>query len=143
MRLVMRPLFDAPLPPEFIEVLREKLSGREVEEGETVEIELLGKRLPFRVIHAEPSPLRVGRGTVIEITREEISSVTLELEGDIRDVVPFEEGFVVVLENRVIAVDGKGHRLFERTFEGLKYVRATKKAVAVVHDGGLTVIGLE
>lgn len=143
MRLTIKPLFDVELPAGFEEIIRSKLTGKEVKTGETVEIDLLGKPLAFRVIHAEPSPLRVGGGTVIEITGEEISSVTLELEGDIRDVVPFEGGFVVVLEDRVIAVDGKGRRLFERAFEGLKYVRTTKNAVAVVHDGGLTIIGLE
>lgn len=142
MRLILKPLFEAPLPPEFVEVLREKLMGKEVEEGETVEIELLGKRLPFRVLYAEPSQVKVGRGTRIEVTREEISSVTLEFNKRPREVLPMDDGFVLIFDGEVRVFNRRGHEVYRREFDNLNKVSVVKNTVVVLHGKNVTLIHL-
>jgi hypothetical protein len=59
MRIFLKPLFDAELPAGFEEVIRSKLVGKEVKTGETVEIDLLGKPLAFKVVLADHKNLKL------------------------------------------------------------------------------------
>ncbi|WP_335755359.1 hypothetical protein [Thermococcus profundus] len=88
MRLVLKPLFDVELPSGFEEIIRSKLTGREVKTDETVEIDLLGKSLAFKVVLADPNPMKVSKNTRIEITRSEVKEITLEFDEKVREVLP-------------------------------------------------------
>ena len=140
MRLVLRPLFDVELPPRFEEIVRSKLAGREVRSGETVEIDLLGKPLQFKVLLAEPSPLKVGRGTKIEFSTGEVEEFALEFEREVDDAVPFAKGLVLVIESEVRIYNWSGQKVYSRRFENLKKVRVTEGKVVVVHGRKVTVI---
>ncbi|WP_209477980.1 DUF6849 domain-containing protein [Thermococcus stetteri] len=140
MRLVLKPLFDAELPAGFEEIIRSKLMGREVKTGETVEIDLLGKPLTFKVVLSDPSPMKVSKNTRIEITRSEAREITLELGGDVREVLPFSKGLVIVLKNEVRIYNWSGQKLYSREFEELKEVRVAEGRVVIVHGDKVTVI---
>ena len=140
MRLVLRPLFGTELPAGFEEIIRSKLVGREVKTGETVEIDILGKSLGFEVVLADPSPMKVSKNTRIEITHGGMKEVTLELEVEIKEVLPFSEGLVTLLENEVRIYNWKGQKLYSRRFEKLKEVRVAEGRVVVVHGNKVTII---
>jgi len=144
MKVVLKPLFDTPLTPDFIEVIRAKLIGKEIKEGDTVEIELLGKALQFKVIYSEPKLIRVNKDTKIELTEEEIFSLTLDFEKEIRDVLFSEKRIVILLENEVLILNQKGHKIFNQKFDNLKEAKVSNGIIAVIHNGGkkLTIIHL-
>ncbi len=133
MRLILKPLFEVELPPGFEDILREKLRGKEVRTGETIEVELLGKALPFKVLLAEPSPLIVGENTRIELSTSDLSVFELEFEKPIKDVIPFDGGFVVAFEDEVLILNQEGQKVYREEFEDLNGVRASKKEVVVIH----------
>ena len=140
MKVVLKPLFEAELPAGFEDIVREKLRGKEVKSGETVEVDLLGKPLPFKVLLAEPSPLKVGRGTKIEFSTGEVEEFTLEFEGEVDDAIPFAKGLVLVLGSEVRIYNWSGQKVYRREFENLKKVRVTEGKVVVVHGREITVI---
>jgi hypothetical protein len=140
MKVVLKPLFDTELPAGFEEIMREKLRGRELKTGETVEVELLGKPLPFKVLLAEPSPLKVDKGTKIEFSTGEVEEFTLEFESEVDDAVPFEKGLVVVLGSEVRIYNWSGQKVYMKKFENLKKVRAAEGKVVVVHGEKITVV---
>ena len=140
MRLVLKPLFEAELPAGFEEILREKLIGKDVRTGETVEIDLLGKPLAFKVLLAEPSPIKVSRTTRIEISTSEVNEATLEFEGEVSDSIPFEGGFVVIIGNEVRIYNQNGQKIYSREFENLNKVRVVEGKVVVVHGNRVTVV---
>lgn len=134
MRVVLKPLFEAELPPDFSEVIKSKLMGKEVRTGEEIEVEILGKPLRFKVVLAEPSLLKVGRETKIEFSHGEIEVLDFEFEEPVKEVVPFEKGFVVVLERKVLILNHSGQKIYSDEFEELNEVRASKGTVVIVHD---------
>ena len=134
MRVVLKPLFEADLPPDFSEVIKNKLIGKEVRTGEEVEIEILGKPLRFKVVLAEPSPLKVGKETGVEFSHGEIEVLDFEFDEPVKEVLPFEKGFVVVLNNKVLILNHDGQKVYSDEFEELNEVRASKGAVVIVHD---------
>ncbi|EEB73258.1 ATPase [Thermococcus sp. AM4] len=140
MKVVLKPLFEAELPAGFEDIVREKLRGRELKTGETVEVELLGKPLPFKVLLAEPSPLKVGKGTKIEFSAGEVEEFTLEFESEVDDAIPFAKGLVVVLGSEVRIYNWSGQKVYSREFENLKKVRAAEGKVVVVHGREVTVV---
>ncbi|WP_297464570.1 ATPase [Thermococcus sp.] len=140
MRLVLKPLFDAELPSGFEEILRAKLSGREVKTGDIVEVDLLGKPLAFRVLLAEPSPLKVGENTKIELSPGEIETITVEFDGPVDDVLPFGRGFAVIRGNEVVLLSGEGQKIYSEQFENLKGVRTTENAVVVIDGRRIRII---
>ncbi|HHI00502.1 MAG TPA: ATPase [Thermococcus litoralis] len=141
MKLILKPLFEAPLTPDFIDVIKAKLKGKEVREGDILEIALLGKPLKFKVVYAEPKVLRITDLTVIELSEKEIFSISLEFEKKIKDVITGEDIIVVVFEDEVLILNHKGGKIFNQKFEKLKEVRLAKDIVLVVHDENkLTII---
>ncbi len=140
MKVVLKPLFDTELPAGFEDIVREKLRGRELKTGETVEVELLGKPLPFKVLLAEPSPLKVDKGTKIEFSAGEVEEFTLEFESEVDDAVPFAKGLVVVLGSEVRIYNWSGQKVYMKKFENLKKVRAAEGKVVVVHGEKITVV---
>jgi len=140
MKVVLKPLFEAELPAGFEDIVREKLRGMELRTGETVEVELLGKPLPFKVLLAEPSPLKVDKGTKIEFSTGEVEEFTLEFERGVDDAVPFEKGLVVVLGSEVRIYNWSGQKVYMKKFENLKKVRVAEGKVVVVHGEKITVI---
>ncbi|WP_258084035.1 DUF6849 domain-containing protein [Thermococcus thermotolerans] len=135
MRVVLRPLFEAELPADFEEVIRSKLMGIEVRTGEDIEVNLLGKPLRFKVLLAEPSPLKVKGNTRIEFSRGGIEVVDFEFDEPVREVIPFEGGFVVVLERKVLILNHNGQKIYSDEFDDLKGVRASKGTVVIIHGG--------
>ena len=133
MKLLLKPLFEAELPPGFEDIIREKLKGREVRTGETIEVELLGKSLPFKVLFADPSPMIVHGNTRIEISTSELSIFELEFDKPIEDVLPFDEGFVVVLDGEVLILNREGQKIYSEEFEELNGVRVSKNGVVIIH----------
>ena len=140
MKVVLKPLFEAELPAGFEEIIREKLRGRELKTGETIEVELLGKPLPFKVLLAEPSPLKVDKGTKIEFSAGEVEEFTLEFESEVDDAIPFAKGLVVVLGSEVRIYNWSGQKVYMKKFENLKKVRAAEGKVVVVHGRKITVV---
>ena len=134
MRVVLRPLFEADLPPDFSEVIKNKLLGKEVRTGEEISVELLGKPLRFKVVLAEPSPLKVGKETRVEFSHGEIEVLDFEFDEPVKEVLPFEKGFVVVLNKEVLILNHDGQKVYSDEFEELNEVRASKGAVVIVHD---------
>ncbi|ALV61849.1 hypothetical protein ADU37_CDS01500 [Thermococcus sp. 2319x1] len=143
MRVMLKPLFEASLTPDFIEVIRAKLKGKEVREGDVLEIDLLGKPLKFKVVYAEPEVVKITDSTAIELSREEIFFTTLKFEKEIEDLLLGESIIAVVFDDEVLILNQRGHKIFNRKFEKLKEVRVTKNTVLVVHDENkLTIIQL-
>jgi hypothetical protein len=140
MKIVLNPLFDAELPAGFEEIIHSKLVGREVKTGDTVEIDLLGKPLAFKVILADPSPMKVSKNTKIEITKSEVNEITLEFDEKVREVLPFSKGLVVVVEDEVRIYNWDGQKLYSREFEELKEVRVTEGKVVIPHGSRVTII---
>ncbi len=134
MRVVLKPLFEADLPPDFSEVIKNKLIGKEVRTGEEISVELLGKPLRFKVVLAEPSPLKVGKETRVEFSHGEIEVLDFEFDEPVKEVLPFEKGFVVVLNKEVLILNHDGQKVYSDEFEELNEVRASKGAVVIVHD---------
>jgi len=140
-KLILKPLFEAPLTPDFIEVIKTKLKGKEVREGDVLEIDLLGKPLKFKAIYAEPEVIKVTNLTAIELSKEEIFSITLEFEKEIKDLLLGESIIAVVFDDEVLILNHRGHKIFNQKFEKLKEVRLAKNTVLVVHDENkLTII---
>jgi len=133
MRVVLKPLFEADLPPDFIEVIKSKLLGKEVRTGEEISVELLGKPLRFKVLLAEPSPLKVGKETRVEIFRGEIEVLDFEFDEPVREVIPFEKGLVVVFNKEVLILNQDGQKIYSDEFEELNKVRVSKGGVVIVH----------
>ena len=142
MELILKPLFEAELPGDFVEVIKQKLMGREIKEGEIVEIELLGKPLGFKVLYSEPKILKVKKDTRIELSSGEISKLELDLGEEAKDLLAFKDGFIVVFEDEVLILNHNGHKIYKQKFKNLKKVRITKNVVAVLHDEKLTLITL-
>jgi len=140
MRLILKPLFDAELPAGFEDVIRTKLLGREVRNGERIEIDLLGEPLHFKVLLADPSPMRVDRTTRIELSSSNIDVVSIEFEKPVDDVVPTKNGFVVVLGNGIVVLSKEGQKLYSEEFKELKGIRVTEDSVVVIHGGGIKII---
>ncbi|ASJ00835.1 DUF6849 domain-containing protein [Thermococcus gorgonarius] len=140
MRVVLKPLFNVELPAGFEEILRSKLIKRELRTGETVEVDLLGKPLQFKVLLAEPSPLKVDSSTRIEVSTGEVSEITLDFGFDIQDAIPFKGGIVIVLGSEVRILNWKGQKVYSREFENLKKVRVAEGKVVVVHGDKITII---
>ncbi|ACJ16483.1 hypothetical protein, conserved [Thermococcus onnurineus NA1] len=133
MRLVLKPLFEAELPAGFEEIVREKLAGKEVRTNEEVEIDLLGKPLRFKVLLAEPSPMKVARSTRVEFSTGEVRIIDFEFDDPIRDVISFEKGFVVVFPNKVLILNHNGQKIYSDEFEELNKVSVSKETVVIVH----------
>ncbi|WP_297476314.1 ATPase [Thermococcus sp.] len=140
MRLVLKPLFDAELPAGFEEVVRAKLRGKEVKTGEQVAVELLGEPLHFKVLLAEPSPLKVDAGTRIEFSSGDIDVVNIEFDRPVDDVIPLREGFAVVLGDEIVILSKDGQKLYSEEFKGLKGIRVTEDSVVVIHGSGIKII---
>ncbi|CAD5244618.1 DUF6849 domain-containing protein [Thermococcus camini] len=133
MRLVLKPLFEAELPADFSEVIKGKLMGEELRTGEEIEVELLGKPLRFKVVLAEPSPLKVRRNTRIEFSHGEVEVVDFEFDEPVNDVIPFDGGFVVVLEREVLILNQDWQKIYSDEFEDLNKVRVSKGKVVIIH----------
>ncbi|ASJ11047.1 ATPase [Thermococcus sp. P6] len=133
MRVVLKPLFEAELPADFLDVLREKLAGRELRTGEEVEVELLGKSLRFRVLLAEPSPVSVKRNTRIELSSGSVDVVDFQFDEPIDDVLTFEGGFVVLLGRKVLILNQNGQKIYSDEFEDLNGVRVSGRTVVIIH----------
>jgi len=144
MKVVLKPLFDTPLTPDFIEIIKAKLMGKEIKEGSNIEIDLLGKPLPFKVIYSEPKVTKITEGTRIELTEREIFSLTLEFGREIQDLYIFEKGIVIIFEDGILILNQKGHKIFNQEFENLKEVKISDGIITVIHNGGkkLTIIHL-
>lgn len=135
MRLVLRPLFEAELPADFSEVIRSKLMGTEVRTGEEIEVDLLGKPLRFKVLLAEPSPLKVRRNTRIDFSTGSAEVVDFEFDEPVSEVIPFDKGFVVVLGRKVLILNHTGQKIYSDEFDDLKGVRVSKGTVVIIHGG--------
>ncbi|NJE10689.1 ATPase [Thermococcus sp. MAR1] len=133
MRLVLKPLFEAELPADFSEVIKSKLMGEELRTGEEIEVELLGKPLRFEVVLAEPSPLKVRRNTRIEFSHGEVEVIDFEFDEPVKEVIPFDGGFVVVLERKVLILNQDGQKIYSDEFENLNKVRVSKGRVVIIH----------
>ena len=142
MKLILKPLFEAELPGDFVEVLRQKLRGREIKDGETIDIDLLGKPLRFKVLYSEPKILRVRKNTQIEILSQELSIIKLDLGSEAEDLLTFRDGFIVVFDDEVLILNHNGHKIYKQKFENLKKVNVVKNTVAVLHGKELTLITL-
>lgn len=140
MRLVLKPLFEAELPAGFDEVVRTKLRGKEVRTGEKISVELLGEPLHFKVLLAEPSPLKVDERTRVEFSSGDIDVINIEFDRPVDDVIPLENAFVVVLGNRIVVLSKEGQNLYSEEFRELKGIRATEDSVVVIHDSGIKII---
>ena len=140
MRLVLRPLFGAELPAGFEEIVRSKIAGKEVKTGDTVEIDLLGKPLPFKVLLADPSPMRVGGNVRIEFSAGDVEEVTLEFGREVDDVSSFKGGLVLVLGSEVRILNWNRQKLYSREFEKLKKVEVAEDMVVVLHGSKVTII---
>ncbi len=140
MRLILKPLFDAELPAGFEEVVRTKLLGREVKSGEGVVVDLIGEPLHFKVLLAEPSPLKVDERTKIEFSSGNIDVVNIEFDRPVDDVIPLEKGFVVVLGNEIVVLSKEGQKLYSEEFKPLKGIRVTEDSVVVIHGSGIKII---
>ncbi|WP_461866508.1 DUF6849 domain-containing protein [Thermococcus sp.] len=134
MRLILRPLFEADIPADFIDILKTKLLGREIKEGERISIDILGKHLDFEVVYAEPKILKVRESTRVEISSSPVSCIELEFDAEIKELISFSRGFVVVFEKEVLIINQKGHKIFNKRFENLKEVEISGNTVAVVYD---------
>ena len=133
MKIVLKPLFDAELPPGFEDVILQKLRGKEVRTSETVEIDLLGKPLPFKVLLAEPSPMKVQNNVRVEISTSSLTILDFEFEEPLDDVIPFERGFVLVLKNKVLILNQEGQKIYSDEFDELNGVRVSKNTVVIIH----------
>ncbi len=133
MRVILKPLFEAELPADFSEVLKNKLFGKELRTGEEIEVSLLGKPLRFKVLLAEPSPLKVKGNTRIEFSHGEVEVVDFEFDEPVKDVLPFDGGFVVVLERKVLILNQDGQKIYSDEFEDLNKVRVSKGRVVIIH----------
>ncbi|NJE61433.1 ATPase [Thermococcus sp. 21S7] len=133
MRAVLKPLFEAELPADFSDVIKGKLIGEELRTGEEIEVELLGKSLRFKVVLAEPSPLKVNRSTRIEFSRGEVEVVDFEFDEPVREVIPFESGFVITLEKKVLILNPNGQKIYSDEFDDLKAVRVSKNSVVIIY----------
>ncbi|WP_148882099.1 DUF6849 domain-containing protein [Thermococcus aciditolerans] len=133
MRAVLKPLFEAELPADFSEVIKGKLMGKELRTGEEIEVELLGKSLRFKVVLAEPSPLKVGKSTRIEFSQGEVEVVDFEFEGPVSEVIPFEKGFVIAFEREVLILNHNGQKIYSDEFDDLKAVRVSKNSVVIIY----------
>ena len=144
MKVVLKPLFDTPLTPDFIEIIKAKLMGKEIKEGSNIEIDLLGKALPFKVIYSEPKVTKITEGTRIELTEREIFSLTLDFDEEIQEVYIFEKGIVIIFKDGILILNQKGHKIFNQEFESLKEIKISNGIIAVIHNGGkkLTIIHL-
>ncbi len=140
MRLILKPLFDAELPAGFEEVVRAKLLGKEVKTGDKVAVDLIGEPLHFKVLLAEPSPLKVDEGTKIEFSSGDIDVVNIEFSRPVDDVIPLEKGFVVVLGSEIVVLSKEGQKLYSEEFKELKGIRATEDSVVVIHGSGIKII---
>ena len=134
MRVVLKPLFDAELPSGFEDILKAKLSGREVRTGAEIEVELLGKPLRFRVLLAEPSPLRIGKGVNVEMVEGPLEVFDVEFNDPIEGVLPFEKGFVVMFPRRVLILNRNGQKIYSDEFDELNSVNVSNDVVVIVHD---------
>ncbi|KUH31321.1 ATPase [Thermococcus celericrescens] len=134
MRAVLKPLFEAELPADFSEVIKGKLMGEELRTGEEIEVELLGKSLRFKVVLAEPSPLKVGKSTRIEFSQGEVEVVDFEFEGPVSEVIPFEKGFVIAFEREVLILNHNGQKIYSDEFDDLKAVRVSKNSVVIIYE---------
>ncbi|WP_297556571.1 ATPase [Thermococcus sp.] len=140
MRLVLKPLFEAELTPDFTEVIKSKLLGKEVKTGEEVVVEIIGEPLRFKVLLAEPSPLRVTNSTRIEFSTRDLDVVNVEFEKEVEDVITFGKGFVVVLGNEVVVLSKDGQKVYSEEFKPLKGIRVTEDSVVVIHGSGIKII---
>lgn len=140
MRLVLKPLFEAELTPDFTEVIKSKLLGKEVKTGEEVVVEIIGEPLRFKVLLAEPSPLKVTNSTRIEFSTRDLDVVNVEFEKEVEDVITFGKGFVVVLGNEVVVLSKDGQKVYSEEFKPLKGIRVTEDSVVVIHGSGIKII---
>ncbi|WP_297481270.1 ATPase [Thermococcus sp.] len=140
MRLVLKPLFEAELTPDFAEVIKSKLLGKEVKTGGEIVVELIGEPLRFKVLLAEPSPLKVTDSTKIEFSTGDLDVVNVEFEKEIEDVITFGKGFVVVLGNEVVVLSKDGQKLYSEEFKPLRGIRVTEDSVVVIHGSGIKII---
>ncbi|ASJ07506.1 DUF6849 domain-containing protein [Thermococcus pacificus] len=140
MRLILKPLFDSELSAGFEEIVRTKLIGREVRTGEKIEITLLGEPLHFKVLLAEPSPMKVDKTTKIEFSFGDIDVVNVEFEKPVDDVIPTGRGFVVILGREIVVLSKDGQKLYSEEFKELKGIRVTEDSVVVIHGDGVKII---
>lgn len=136
MRLILKPLFEVELPPEFVDILKAKIKGREIKEGEVVEIDLLGKPLKFEVIYAEPKEFRVREDTKIELSSEKPLTLDFEFNKAVRNIIFLEKSIVLIFEDEILILTENGHKIYNEKFEGLKEVRGTKNILVVVYGEG-------
>ncbi|NJE08842.1 ATPase [Thermococcus sp. M39] len=136
MRLILKPLFEVELPPEFIDILKAKIKGKEVKEGEIVEIDLLGKQLKFEVIYAEPKEFKVKEDTKIELSSGRELILDFEFDKAIKNIILLENGITLVFDDEVLVLSKRGHKIYNEKFEGLKEVRGTKNTLVVVYENG-------
>jgi len=136
MRLILKPLFEVELPPEFVDILKAKIKGREIKEGEVIEIDLLGKPLKFEVIYAEPKEFRVREDTKIELSSEKPLTLDFEFNKAVKNIIFLEKGIVLIFEDEVLVLSENGHKIYNEKFEGLKEVRGTKNMLVVVYGEG-------
>nr|WP_297501738.1 ATPase [Thermococcus sp.] len=140
MRLVLKPLFEAELTPDFAEVIKGKLLGKEVKTGEKVVVELIGEPLHFKVLLAEPSPLKVDKSTKIEFSTGDLDVINIEFGKEVDDVITFGKGFVILLGNEVVVLSKEGQKVYSEEFKSLKGIRVTEDLVVVIHGSGVKII---
>ncbi|AHF80617.1 DUF6849 domain-containing protein [Thermococcus paralvinellae] len=136
MKLVLKPLFEVELPPEFVDILKTKIKGREIKEGEIIEIDLLGKPLKFEVIYAEPKEFKVKEDTKIELSSGKELILDFEFDKVIKNVILVERNIVILFEDEVLVLSENGHKIYNEKFEGLKEVRGTKNTLVIVYENG-------
>ena len=140
MRLVLKPLFDAELPADFGDVVRAKLQGKEIKTGEQIVVDLIGEPLHFKVLLAEPSPLKVDNSTGIEFSSGNIDVVNLEFNKPVDDVIPLKKGFLVVLGKEITILSKEGQKLYSEEFKELKGIRTTEDSVVVIYGSGIKIV---
>ncbi|AEC51003.1 hypothetical protein PNA2_0085 [Pyrococcus sp. NA2] len=138
--LKLKPLIGEDLPSDFVEVIRSKLRGRVVRTGETVGITILGKVIEFKVVQADPSPLRVDDRTRIEFSKFSVDILERKFDGEIRDVIVSSNLIVVIVENEVIILNQNLEEIYRGKFEKLKNVVIGKDFVVIADGNKLKLI---
>ncbi|AFK22960.1 ATPase [Pyrococcus sp. ST04] len=139
-RVVLKPLIDIELPQDFAEILRAKLKGKEVKSGDVVGIEILGKELEFKVVHATPSPQKITEKTQILLTRLGIETLEVEFEREPIDVLCSGDKIVVIFNNEVLILNQYLEEIYKEKFEKIIKVVPMNGGLVVVDGRKLKVI---
>ncbi|AFN04017.1 atpase [Pyrococcus furiosus COM1] len=141
MMIILKPLIEVDLPEDFVDIIKAKLKGQTVKSGEIITVDILGKPIEFKVLYAEPSPVKVTQKTQIKFAKGNVFEVSLDFKA--KDCIITDAFIVLTGESEVLILNHNFEEIRRIEFENLKKIVVKGDLVVLIGEEKVKILKLQ